>query len=334
MKLRASHWKLDRFGPLLPRLDANAELNGALDADASVVLTSTATGLEWDWNGAITIQQLLVNGLDALKRDKLALDQIGLSGRVASTAGRLAMHDLKLVTDIGQVTATGDIPLDSHTKKSPLELAQSLLSDEDYHIEGRVDLKKLAALLPQTLRIREGTEITAGDVKVQFVGVDVQGVRRWSGIVGITGLSAINQGRTIPLDQPLAVRVNAHRDRESIVVDLVEFKSEFLQVTGKGTLDDARFTASGNLSKLLENLERFVDLGVEQLSGQMKASGELRRARDADHVALTSKILLDDFAYVPFQERSNLWQEKHLELFVAATGKGGFKTDADKHRHR
>ena len=34
-----------------------------------------------------------------------------------------------------------------------MELVQSLLSDEDYHIVGDVDLKKLAAMLPQTFAI-------------------------------------------------------------------------------------------------------------------------------------------------------------------------------------
>ena len=315
--LKASHWKLDWLATVLPRLVSNADVGGEFNSDASVTLISTPTGIDWHWEGTISIERLIVAGIAALKRDRLALNQVEFSGHVASTQGRVATQDFKLTTDVCSFTATGDFPLDRHSQKSSLELVQSLLSDEDYHIDGRVDLKKLAALLPQTLRIREGTEITSGDVKVQFVGVAVDGVRRWSGVAGIVGLNGVNQGKKIPWDKPIAARVNAHRDHDAIVVDLLECKSEFLQVSGKGTLDDARFTASGDLSKLLVNVERFVDLGIQELSGQMKASGELRR-KDADHVELTSKIMLDDFAYVI--SKNSVWHEQHLELSINAAG--------------
>ncbi len=320
--LRAMHWKLDRLSPILPRFLPNAELGGQLNADTSIVLAPSSAGMDWDWNGTVSIEQLLVAGIESLKRDRLMLQQVELTGRAATTEGRLAMHDVKLTTDIGELTATGDMPLNGHSQKTSLELVQSLLSDEDYHIDGRVDLKKLATLLPQTLRIRDGIEITAGDVKVQFVGVAVDGVRRWSGAAGIVGLSALNRGQVIPWDKPLVARVNAHRDRNAIVVDLAECRSDFLQISGKGTFDDARFTASGDLSKLLTNVERFLDLGIERLAGQMKASGEIRRS-DANHISLTSKILLDDFAYVV--SKNNVWSERHLELSVVGAGQTDVK---------
>jgi len=315
--LRASHWKLDRLTPLLPRITAQAEINGDLNADASLVLTEDQAEIDWSWEGIVSIEQLLVAGIDAIKNDKLALASVELRGQAAATQGRLAVQDLKLTTDVGDFTATGDFPLDRHSQQSPWELVQSLLSDEDYHIDGRVDLKKLAALLPQTLRIREGIEITSGDVKVQFVGVAANGVRRWSGVAGIVGLNAVKQGKKISWDKPIAARVNAHRDRGAIVVDVLQCKSDFLQITGDGTLDDARFTASGDLSKLLLNVERFVDLGLDELSGQMQVNGELRRDKN-DHVALTSKIVLNDFAYVV--SKNNVWRELNLELSVVAAG--------------
>jgi len=318
LMLRASHWKLDRLAPLLARLSPQAELAGELQADVTITLTPVDDQLDVDWSGTLSIQQLLVAGLESLKRDRVLLNEIAVSGRAATNGGRLALHDLKMSTDVGELTATGDVPLNVQSNRSSVELLQSLLSDEDYHIDGHVDLKKLAALLPQTLRVREGTEITAGDLKLQLVGGDINGARRWSGNAGITGLKAINQGKTIPWDQPIVARVNAHREGTAIKVDLVECKSDFLQIAGNGTLDDARFTAIGDLSKLVSNLERFVDLGIEQLSGQMKASGELKR-RDDQHVELTSKVVLDNFAYVV--TRTNTWREKHLELTVAAAGK-------------
>jgi translocation and assembly module TamB len=316
--LKASHWKLDWVNPALSRVMAKAELTAEVHADASVELTPNATGYDWDWSGSISIEDVLVSGIDALKSDKLAFEQIELAGRAATTQGRLVMDALRVIADVGEVSATGDIPLNNSSQKSTAELIQSLLSDEDYHIAGNLDLKKLATMLPQTLRIREGIEITGGEVKVQIVGDDSNGVRRWSGVAGVVGLSAMNNGKAIPWDKPLAVRATAHRDQKAVVIDQMECKSDFLQVKGSGTIDDARFTATGDLDKLLENLERFVDLGIEQLSGQMNADCELRRI-DEQHVGLNSKILLDNFAFSV--SKNNVWREEHLELTIQASGR-------------
>lgn len=321
IKVRASHWTLDRLAPALPRICRNAELQGTVNGDATLVLAVNDKTFDFDWNGTLAVEKLVVAGIEALRRDRLALDRVELSGRAATSAGRLSMHDLMLKTDVGQVTATGNMPLSSQSTKSSLELVQSLLSDEDYHIDSQVDLQKLAGLLPQTLHVREGIEITSGNVKAQLVGGNVGGVRRWSADAGIVGLTALQRGQKVNWDKPVSARVNAHRDQQAIVIDLAECKSDFLQLAGKGTLEDARFTASGDLSKLLQNLERFVDLGIQQLSGQIRMTGELKR-KDNQHVALTSKVLLDDFAYVV--NKNNVWREKHLELSVVAAG----QTDA------
>ena len=147
--LKASHWKLDRFGPGLARVMPKAELAGELNASASLDLSPQAKGLDWDWAGTISIEKLMMAGIEAMKQDRLQLDQIAVSGRAATTHGRLAMNDLKLSADLGQLVATGDIPLDGIAQKSAAELIQSLLSDEDYHMIGSVDLKKLAAMLPK-----------------------------------------------------------------------------------------------------------------------------------------------------------------------------------------
>ena len=315
--LRASHWQLNWLEPGLARVMPKAELKGELNAEASVELAPNSSSFDFDWEGTVSLDRLLLAGIDALKQDRLAFDQIELSGRVATTQGRLVMNDLKVGTDIGELVATGDVPLDPKSKKSAAELIQSLLSDEDYHVVGDLDLKKLAAMLPQTLRIRDGIEITGGEVKLQIAGDDSTGVRRWSGAAGIIGLTAEHQGKSIPWDKPLVARASAHRDQATIIVDQLECKSDFLQVKGSGTLEDAKFNATGDLSKLLENLERFVDLGIEQLSGQLSATGELRQIDD-EHVGFASKILVDNFAYDV--SKNHVWHEDHLVLSINATG--------------
>ena len=313
--LKSSKWKLDRLSPLLCRLSPKAELEGELNADTSIAVATVDSGLEWDWGGSVGIEKLVLAGFAAMDRDRLTLDQVQLTGRTAATQGRLAMHDVKIQTDVGELTATGDVPLGQVSTKSPSELVQSLLSDEDYHVQGRLDLTRLARLLPQTLHLRDGIEITGGDVNLQLAGAVSEGVRRWSGTVGVTGLSASNRGQPIPWNSPLNARFAAHRDQNAIVVDSLKCQSDFLTVTASGTLEDAKFVADGNLTTLLNQLERFVDLGITQMAGVVKVAGELKRL-DASQVALTSQVTLNNFSFGKNQQA--IWREQHLELTCSA----------------
>ncbi|HLQ44289.1 MAG TPA: hypothetical protein VK137_06145, partial [Planctomycetaceae bacterium] len=174
-------------------------------------------------------------------------------------------------------------------------------------------------LLPQTMRVREGTEITGGNVRVEFVGAEHDGARRWTGLVTLAGLSAINDRRAVSWEIPLESRFQAHRDRDGgqVIVDQLTCQSDFLQLKGSGTLEDAKFRLDGDLTRLQQNLERFVDLGHEQLAGRMRAEGTIWSDK-VEHVKLTSTVSLDDFAYVLSKEK--MWREQHLELTAAATG--------------
>ena len=315
--IRASNWKLERFAAALCRVQPNADLSGVLDTDCRGSVSLTAEPLEWEWSGRVALSQLLLAGLNGMKQDRLVLDEVSLSGRASSSKGRLSMNELQVSTGVGELTATGDIPIASWTGKSSADIVRSLLSEEDYRIAGHVDLKKLAAKLPQTMRVREGTEITGGKVSIEFVGADVEKQRRWTGHVTLAGLSAMNDGRRLSWESPLETRFRAHQDQSEIIVDEILCSSDFLRLKGSGTLDEAKFQAVGDLTKLQDNIERFIDLGHEQLAGQMQATGAIRRDDDG-RVQFTSDITLDDFAYVVSKETE--WREQHLELKVAATG--------------
>lgn len=318
VRLKARGWKLDKLLPALARLEANAELAGELDADAKASLRPTKESFEWTWDGSVTLRQLALSGLAALKNDKVNLDAISAGGRLASQQGRLSMDNARLSTDVGELTATGDIPLASLISTAGLNAVQSIVGEEDFQLAGHVDLKRLAALLPQTLRIREGTEITAGQLNVKLAGVEANGARSWNGGASLAGLTALNRGETIAWKAPFTVAFNAHREDTGIVVDRVVCQSDFLQVSGGGTLTDAHFTASGDLNKLEQNLERFVDLGVEKIAGRLKVDGSIKREQN-DKATLVAAVNLDDFQWNV--SANNVWREDHLELIATASAR-------------
>jgi hypothetical protein len=88
-------------------------------------------------------------------------------------------------------------------------------------------------------------------------------------------------------------------------------------LTGSGSLTDAKFNATGDLTRLEENLQRFIDLGLDNLAGKLRIQGEIRRD-DGDQVMLTTAIQLDDFQWTI--ARDTVWQESRLVLGVHAAG--------------
>lgn len=323
IRLKAVGWNIDKFLPALARFEPKAELAGLIDADARSQINlaenpASWTEREWSCDGRITLNKFVLAGISALKQDRVTLETTSVAGRLAAQQGRLSMQNAQLQTEVGELTATGDIPLAGFASASPVNTLQSILGEQDYAIHGHLDLQRLGALLPGTLRIREGTAITGGRVDVNLKSEEkVAGTRNWTAEAKLDQLAARNDGQVVAWNQPVQLTMQAHKSGEAIAVDQVTCQSDFLTASGSGTLTDAKFQASADLTRLEENLQRFVDLGLEKLAGQIKINGEIRRA-EADSVSLDSTIQLDNFQMNV--SKTSVWQEQHLVLTVNMAG--------------
>jgi hypothetical protein len=215
LRLKANNWKLDRLLPALARWEPKAELVGTLDADArsQIDLSGTEdwTQREWSWDGRVTAKSFVLAGISALKQDRVSLELTSVAGRLAAQQGRLSMQDVQLKTEVGELTATGDIVL-AGLAVSPLNAIRSVLSEQDYTIHGHVNLQKLAALMPTTLRVREGTEITAGRIDIDLKS-EVQGAaRQWTADATVDHLAARHEGPPITWKEHLLLNMKAHKD--------------------------------------------------------------------------------------------------------------------------
>ena len=76
LQLKARGWKLEKLLPALTRFEPAAELSGEFDADVKAQLRPTKESFDWTWDGTVSLRQLALSGLAALKDDKIALDAI------------------------------------------------------------------------------------------------------------------------------------------------------------------------------------------------------------------------------------------------------------------
>ena len=104
--------------------------------------------------------------------------------------GRLAIEDLQLRSDVGQVGLRGRLDPNWSAGRHDLEL------------RGSIDVARLAAMLPHALRIRGDTTITSGTIELAAQYQPDGGGQSITGSVRTAQLAATS-GRAVRWDQPV-----------------------------------------------------------------------------------------------------------------------------------
>ncbi len=173
-------------------------------------------------------------------------------------------------------------------------------------------------MLPETLRIREGTEITSGKVQLAVASSRQDGEPVWSGEIAASHLGALADGKSLVWENPLAVTFAARQSAAGIVVDRAECTSSFLHVNAAGSIDDLTATASFDLARLLDELQQFADLSELHLAGQGEAKLVLKRSA-GDKFTADGQFAARGFQFVPIAG-GQPWKEDKL---VATLELGG-----------
>ena len=156
----------------------------------------------------------------------------------------------------------------------------STLAHESFELNGKLDLAQLARLLPTTLRIRTGTEITAGQVSVSLKSEPADAGGHWQARLEASNLTAMNQGRPVTWQEPLVIDIAVHEGPQGPIVDAAHCQSSFLQASASGTSDRLSGEASFDLARLAAELSQVIDLAGVQLVGTGRANFAWERAED------------------------------------------------------
>lgn len=263
--------------------DASLHVEGTSDAEAAGAPIHVAIeGKGW----ALSVA---TSGVEARGRvvGGLRLDIVGDESRIAGDARLLGVT-------AGGPTLNGDTPtlgdlaasFELTTGKTRFDLATLKLDASFGHIEvaggdaaqavGRVDLAALAKLFPQSLHLREGLSVEAGELTVD--AKLSEGGQRASLLAELRGLAAKVGDRAIALDAPMVVRGDGHRRDGSITIDRAEIDTPFLKAEGKGSLADGiTVTGTADLDALHRQAAQWVELGDVSLSGRTRFGGDLKK---------------------------------------------------------
>jgi hypothetical protein len=314
VKLSTTQFPLAMLQGLVARHEPGTQLAGWLNGEGVC---------RWDGESRdgrpLTVEGLWsAEGVDlrgpALGTDTLHLNQLHLRAIETSQQGRPQQAPCRIVwqgnqvridrwgadCDVGQVNLNGSLLID--LRYGLVKGLNQALRTNAYDFKGEVDLATLARIMPDTLSIRQGTQITDGRLTVELSRNLPKGERyaaatgaTWKGQLVTTSLRAINDGRPVAWDKPIQVKFAAQETPRGMNVQQLECRSDFVTLTATGEPGQRTVLAEYHLDKLATRLSDFLDLSNVTLAGDGWSQLQWRR-QDDGKIDVWCETQLDRFA--------------------------------------
>lgn len=302
---------LDVLQPLVRRFVADARLAGQLTSNITCTRSGDAVP-NMLVDGTIEARELAFAAA-ALGTDEVRLAQVRIPCQLVQQGDVLQINQLGLTCELGQISAQGRVKLGSLTG----EQRNSALLHSPGQVQGQLDLAQLARLLPHTLRLREGTVITGGQVQLQLTSQNTDAGQRWTGQLRTSNLTANNAGQQLEWRDPVVVDLAAHENAGAFQLEQLKCASSFLEVLASGTADNLQGQAQFDLDRLVAELQQFVDFGDLRLAGRGNARWDWRRSGPQTFAA-TGDLQTTNFQLIAAGHRP--WQEPSVAARFDAAG--------------
>lgn len=338
--IKADNLPLAMLAPVLARLNPKTRLDGWLGATVQGQADDVRQINRASLQGEIIADQFVL-AAPQLGTDQVALERLQTTCQLALKGRRVQVDRLAVRSDVGGFSATGSVDLASASSpaggagvarvagaaRTPgaersgapgTPDATASLRSATCEIQGHIDLARLAAMLPSTLRIREETRVTSGQLQVSLASRPGPDGMTWQGRLDARNLTAENQGRRLAWPQPILVVLAARQSAQGLVVDNLRCESDFLKIDGSGTAEEFTATAAWDLNRLVAQLEGLVDFGGLRLAGEGWAKLHWRQPAGQNFSA-DGQLQVQDFRLaLPDQPP---WTEKKLWASFSASGR-------------
>ena len=289
VKLTAVNFPLNPFASALRRIAPTADLSGTLTADVALDLGKDAAGASTlHAAGNISTRSLVVAG-PWIPKDRFALAVLDMPFQISTHGGTVHVDRLSLACDAGKLSAAGTF--------KPEGSVDQLVDTAGVKVDADIDMARVAGLLPNLLRIRAGTEIKEGGVKLHLESAAGPSGTVWSGMVSTTALKAARDGREFTWEQPLSIEFAGHLPPGHLpIFDKFVCRSDFIALNAAGSAESFRAAANISLDKLAEHLSQFVDFAGHKISGEGQVKIIASRAADGAFKA-DGSVALGNFTF-------------------------------------
>jgi len=253
-------WPLGKLFALLPPAHtAGLQGSGRLQADFRVN-GNLQSGLRV--RGHIAADDLQLTG-GALGTDHPFFKQAAAAFNITAGLDKVDISQLDLTADGIEAHATGQV-------SGPQQNAFSGRLD--------LDLAKVAALFPSTLRLQKGLVLSAGRLNAVVDLKQSAPTIRFRGQASVNGLAGTRAGRRIVLKSPLQVSAKGRRDDAGLYIDDFALKSAYIKGDGRGDPGHLQLHLSADVRPAIRELKQFIRLEKLDAGGRLKLSLTTRTA--------------------------------------------------------
>lgn len=275
-ELKANHFDVGGLDPLLARFAPGTHVEAELDGQLTVSWTVGSESPQVHIEGRMAARDMAIQSPRMHSTERVRLPAVELSGHLDWRDHRLEVQQFALKSELASLETTGTIGTAFLFKPLSLDEALASLGDEDFRCDGDLDLAKVMAFLPRTLRIRDEVQVDSGTLSL-IVESRKEGARwLWLGQVSTSHLAGKVDGQPLAIDKPIEITFSGHLENGNATLDRLLCKSTFVQLLVSGREEQGKVQARCDLDGLLRELQRYVDLGQVHAAGRVHVKCEWR----------------------------------------------------------
>lgn len=303
---------LEPLQPWLARVLPGAWLNGRASTDAQVTIGTDDQGqTSLSSTGRLEGSQISLQA-DAIAGDRIQFQTLNAPWELSLQNDEIHFQRLNIVSDWAQVNLQGTFNLADlgtlnlqHLPRSPNGLA------------GKVQLQTLAAMLPNTLQLRQGVWIDSGDLEFQAGTNSADEGFAWTLAATISNVVGNDGRRAIRWTEPIEAKMALADSSGGPQLKNVSLVSPFAEANLESTRERVDGSFQFDLQKLSDELAKFVDLDDWHFQGRGEGTLEFVPTKD-DQFRAGAELKLTELNVA--KSNNLVWAEPQLKVTLNAGG--------------
>ncbi|CAB1060456.1 hypothetical protein D1BOALGB6SA_5222 [Olavius sp. associated proteobacterium Delta 1] len=271
-KLSIDSWELeDVFAIIASRVSIPAA-NGRLNANLTLT-GSPAENLQLLSN--LSIPKLKLHG-GPLGSDTPVVNGISVNLDASGDSGGLSFNNLVFDSSLANGSAKGRFA------------ARGI-----DHLAGNAEINLAAVFtqIPGTLKLREGTRITEGNMALS-ARLNTSGESTsFDGSARIDRIKGVSNNKKVAWDQPVTLNAKGEMRPDGLQLDNLSLRSAFLNAEGQGNLSNMKARLAADIKAALKEFKKFIEIKQWDGGGNLKVNLELKeKSKKISHAKLNLAV--------------------------------------------
>jgi hypothetical protein len=288
LRLAADDLDLAVLAPVATLVPQFPRTSGRLDGMLHLLLHDTRSA-----KGELVATDLGLEG-GALGKDRLEITRVSANIDATAVQGGLRVEQFHVTSPLFNINAHGNFK----------PVAGSDYPDGDLKLDAEVNVASLAGQLRSTLKLREGLEFSSGTLRL-ISSVTSKPEKVDGRLAGaVSDLGGRIEGEPFVLAEPIEFEVAGYTGTAGPGVDNLMLHSSFADISGRGTLSNARLHVEANLGQAMQEVGHLFSLDIG-LTGNLLADATIRQTDGAGrHLSFNGGI--DSFSLEGLSRREKL----------------------------